>query len=680
MSQHIQEAIDLIGTLLSSQSADTASSQPSKAQPKASGTHQDTMAASKAAAKPKEKQLRQKAAAAPTTMKAAPPKDTVLLPARLQADGAELAQSVPSLRAELTEVFRQALETAYPSANIEPVVAQTNEPKFGDYQCNNAMALFGQLKGKPDAPKNPRAVAEAIVAALPSAEYLADPPTLAGPGFINTKISSRWLGTRIQNMLRNGICSWAPRLNRTRVVIDFSSPNVAKEMHVGHLRSTIIGDTLARTLEFCGADVLRLNHVGDWGTQFGMLIQFLAEAGPGGLTDPAIADLELPQLQGMYKASKKRFDEDAEFKERARKAVTMLQRGDAEVITAWERICEASRKGYQAVYARLGVRLKERGESFYNPMLPGLVQMLMEQGVAEESEGAKVIFVKDKEKGPPLIVQKSDGGFGYATTDMAAIRHRLQDEKGEWLIYVTDMGQAPHFEAIFAGAQKAGFIKPLPSGRMPRLDHIGFGVVLGEDGKRIATRSGESVRLVELLDEAKLKCKGTISERRQISEEELDKSSGIMGYAAVKYADLKNNRTTNYKFMLDDMLSLQGNTAVYLLYAHARIAAIGRKAGIENIASLADDHSIEVDHEKERALAMHVVRFPEAVEAAVEELMPNRITDYLYDLSEKFNGFYTECHVVGDKQQTSRLLLCEATAVVMRQCFDLLGMTPMYQI
>lgn len=675
MSQYIQEAIQQIDSLLSSQSNSTSTAKKSKGSSEDSGSRPGAMA------KPKGKQPSQKGAVAPTTMKAAAPvKDSVLLPAWHQDDEGQLAQSVPSLRAELTDVFKKALEKAYPSAHIMPIVAQTNEPKFGDYQCNNAMALFGQLKGKPDAPKNPRAVAETIVAALPSTEYLADTPTLAGPGFINAKISSQWMGARIQNMLRNGIKTWAPRLNRKRVVIDFSSPNVAKEMHVGHLRSTIIGDTLSRTLEFCGADVLRLNHVGDWGTQFGMLIQFLAEARPDGLADPTIADLALPELQNMYKQSKKRFDEDPEFKERARKAVTQLQGGDAQFITAWERICEASRKGYQAVYARLGVRLEERGESFYNPMLPSLVQWLMEHNIAEESEGAKVVFVKDKEKGPPLIVQKSDGGYGYATTDMAAIRHRLQDEKGEWLIYVTDMGQAPHFEAIFAGAEKAGFIKQLPSGRLPRLDHVGFGVVLGEDGKRIATRSGESVRLVELLDEAKSKCSGTIKERRDISDTELDKSAGIMGYAAVKYADLKNNRTTNYKFMLDDMLSLQGNTAVYLLYAHARIAAIGRKAGIDNIAALAHDHPVEVDHEKERNLAMHVIRFPEAVEAAVEELMPNRITDYLYDLSEKFNGFYTECHVVGDKQQTSRLLLCEATAVVMRQCFDLLGMTPMYQI
>jgi arginyl-tRNA synthetase len=490
------------------------------------------------------------------------------------------------------------------------------------------------------------------------------------------------------------------------VVIDFSSPNVAKEMHVGHLRSTIIGDTLARTLEFCGADVLRLNHIGDWGTQFGMLIQYLAEKREGGLQDPTLADMDISDLQAMYKASKVEFDKDPDFKERARKAVTKLQGGDPEHLEAWKRICEASRKAFQAIYKRMEVKLVERGESFYNPYLKAVVDDLMDRGVAEVSEGAKVIFVK--EKTPPLIIQKSDGGFGYATTDMAAIKHRLQQEKGDWLIYVTDLGQAPHFQAVFIGARKAGFLpeddKTADDKLAPRVDHVGFGVVLGMDGRRIRTRdSGQSVRLVELLDEAKQRCQDTIKERRpDVSDEELDHAASVMGYGAIKYADLKNNRTTDYKFSFDEMLNLQGNTAVYLLYAHARIAAIGRNAGIEDIAGLAKSHSIDIEHEKERALALHLLRFPEAIEATLEDLMPNRLTDYLYNLSDIYNGFYTDCQVVSkleylqkDGQQldsskyvikgekaisVSRLLLCEATAVIMRQCFSLLGITPLYKI
>eukprot|EP00891_Asterochloris_glomerata_P008140 jgi/Astpho2/8140/fgenesh1_pm.00120_%23_27_t len=586
------------------------------------------------------------------------------------------------IRAELTAAFQLALGKAFPTAQAQAIVTPTAErdAKFGDYQCNNAMALFGKLKGQPGAPSNPRAAAEALVQALPSTSMLDGTPSLAGPGFINLKVTQDFLGQRITDMLKDGIATWAPRLTRQRVIVDFSSPNVAKEMHVGHLRSTIIGDTIARTLEFCGADVLRLNHIGDWGTQFGMLIEHLNETRSGGLADPSIADMSIAELQSTYKAAKAHFDEDAGFKDRARRGVTKLQGGDPEYLAAWERICEASRKAFSAIYARLGVTLQERGESFYNPRLREAVEELQAMGVAEESEGAVVVWTKPGQ--PPLMVRKSDGGFGYATTDMAAIKQRLHDEKGDWVIYVTDAGQAEHFASVFAAARKAGYLGDPADPATPWVSHVGFGTVQGEDGKKFKTRSGETVRLVELLDEARDRCLATIKERRgdDIQQEELEHSAAAMGYGAVKYADLRNNRTTNYRFSFDAMLELQGNTAVYLLYAHARIAAIGRKAGIEDIAALAQDHTVHIEHEKERALALHVVRFPEALENALDELMPNRLTEYLYDLSDKFTGFYTECKVVGNEQQTSRLLLCEATAVVMRQCFSLLGITPLYRI
>jgi arginyl-tRNA synthetase len=585
---------------------------------------------------------------------------------------------VASIRQEVASAFTAAISKAFPGNEMKAVVAQCQQAIHGDYQCNNAMGLFGKMKGKEGAPKNPRAIAEAILQALdPSAVQGAiEETSLAGPGFINIKLSRDWLATHISSMLTNGISSWAPKgYSHQKVIVDFSSPNVAKEMHVGHLRSTIIGDTLARCLEYCGADVLRLNHIGDWGTQFGMLIQFMAEKREGGLN--ASTDEDVADLQVLYRAAKARFDEDEVFKTRAREAVTQLQSGDADYKRAWERICEASRKEFQKIYDRLGVELNERGESFYNPMLKDTVDDLMARGVAEISEGATCVFVEGQQI--PLIVQKTDGGFGYASTDMAAIKHRINEEKADWIIYVTDLGQSQHFDMVFAAAKKAGYF---PTDRTVKIDHVGFGLVLGDDGKKFRSRSGDVVRLVELLDEAKQRCSDTIKERRpDISDEELEASSSAMGYGAVKYADLKSHRKTDYRFSYDDMLSLQGNTAVYLLYAHARIGAIIRKSGTDVPALAASGSKIILSNDKETALALHIARFPEALEEALNDLVPNRLCEYLYELSGVFNQFYTECQVIGSGEyEESRLLLCEACAVVMRKCFELLGITILHKL
>lgn len=572
-----------------------------------------------------------------------------------------------SVRQQLTGTFQAAIDAAFPAmAGDQAVVASCNQPKFGDYQCNNAMALHGKMKGKPDAPKAPRVVAEAILAKLPDTGMISE-TSLAGPGFINIRISKEWLAARITAMLRDGIASWAPQgYVGKKVIVDFSSPNVAKEMHVGHLRSTIIGDTIANALEFCGADVLRLNHIGDWGTQFGMLIQYIAEKRPEGLN--AASDEDVADLQVLYRGAKARFDEDDEFKTRAREAVIELQGGKEEYRKAWMRICDASRQEFQKIYDRLGVTLTERGESFYNPMLKPVVDDLMERGVAEVSDGAKCVFVEGIQI--PLIVQKTDGGFGYASTDMAAIKHRVQVEKADWIIYVTDMGQSTHFDMVFAGAKKAGY---LPTDRPLRIDHVGFGLVLGDDGKKFRSRSGDVVRLVELLDEAKTRVVNIVKERQpDASPEDIEEASRAMGYGAVKYADLKGHRTTNYKFSFDEMLSMNGNTAVYQLYAHARINAIMRKSG-RDIDELAKTASVVLAHDKEAALALQIARFSEAVEDMLEDLLPHRITEYLYDLSTVFNQFYQECQVVGSPEEDSRLLLCEATARTMRACFTLLG-------
>ncbi|EFN53033.1 hypothetical protein CHLNCDRAFT_26194 [Chlorella variabilis] len=566
-----------------------------------------------------------------------------------------------SLRQRLAAAFQQSLDAAFPSMAGEPaIVNPCNNPKFGDYQCNNAMGLHGKLKGQPDAPKNPRAVAEALVAHLPETGMVAE-TSLAGPGFINIRISPDWLASHLTTMLRQGISTWAPAgYAGRRVVVDFSSPNVAKEMHVGHLRSTIIGDTLAHTLEFCGADVLRLNHIGDWGTQFGMLIQYIAEKRPEGLN--AASDEDVQDLQVLYRAAKQRFDEEEAFKQRAREAVTELQGGRPEYLQAcaWQRICDASRREFQKIYDRLGVQLQERGESFYNPMLKPVVDDLMQRGIAEESDGAKCVFVEGAQI--PLIVQKSDGGFGYASTDMAAVKHRIETEKADWIIYVTDMGQSSHFDLVGGGGR----------------GHGGGGG--GGDGKKFRSRSGDVVRLVELLDEAKQRIVDTVKERRpDATPEEIEEMAAAMGYGAVKYADLKNHRTTNYKFSYDDMLSQQGNTAVYQLYAHARIASIVRKSG-RDVSELAKTARVVLGHEKEVALALQIARFSDAVDECLAELLPHRITEYLYDLSTAFNQFYTECQVVGSPEEDSRLLLCEATALTMRTCFQLLGIQVLYRI
>lgn len=578
-----------------------------------------------------------------------------------------------SIREELVTLFNTAIQTAFPDAGVEAAVAQCNQPKFGDYQCNNAMALFGRMKGKEGAPKNPRAVAEAIVAAVPENDIIQE-MSLAGPGFINIKLNVPWLTARMMNMLKNGIGSWAPAVKK-RVVVDFSSPNVAKEMHVGHLRSTIIGDTLCKLLEFCGADVVRLNHIGDWGTQFGMLIQHMKENDS--------TSTEVSDLMELYRAAKGRFDAEDDFKTRSREAVTALQSGDPESIAKWEIICDASRKEFQALYDRLGVKITERGESFYNPMLQDAVKDLQACGVVEESDGAQVSWVDGKKV--PLIVQKSDGGFGYASTDLAAVRHRVETEKAEWVIYVTDVGQAEHFEMVFATARKAGWLPTDPKAT-PKVSHVGFGLVLGDDGKRFRTRSGDLVRLVELLDEAKARCAVAIREREaekpeeeRFSEEEIDAAASAMGYGACKYFDLKNQRLTNYKFSYDQMLSLQGNTAVYLLYALARIYSIQRKCG-KDIKELIANSELKLEHEKEKALALKVARFPEALEEALAELMPNRITEYQYELSQLWSEFYTECKISGSEEEASRLLLAEATARTFQQCFELLGIQKLDRI
>ncbi|KAF6162215.1 hypothetical protein GIB67_008344 [Kingdonia uniflora] len=525
---------------------------------------------------------------------------------------------------QLSKLLKVSLDTVAPELNLEPLVTICPAKFPGDYQYNNAMSAWKLIKDTRPEFRSSNAVGQAIKDNVPASEMI-ESCTIAGAGF------------SIQKMLTKGIEIWAPKLQVTAAVVDFSSPNIAKEMHVGNLRSIIIGDTLARMLEFSNVKVLRRNHVGDWGTQFGMLIEYLFDEFPNweDLGEQAIGD-----LQAFYKSSKQRFDGDPVFKERAQKAVVLLQGGEDKYRKAWTKICEISRREFNQVYQRLAVDVEEKGESFYNLYIYEVLTSLSNQG------------------------------------------YRLNEEKADWIIYVTDVGQSLHFDMFFSAAKRAGWL-PAGENLYPKTSHVGFGLVLGDDGKRFRTRNSEVVRLVDLLDEAKTRSKAALVDRGKATEwtaEELEQTAEAVGYGAVKYADLKNNRLTNYTFNFDQMLSDKGNTAVYLLYAHARICSIIRKSG-KDIEELKKTGIIVLDHADERVLGLHLLQFAEIVEDACTNLLPNTLCEYLYNLSENFTRFYTQLPgmVVGSAEETSRLLLSEATAVVMRKCFSL-GITPVYKI
>ena len=431
--------------------------------------------------------------------------------------------------------------------------------------------------------KNPREVAVAILESFQrltleedSLQSIVADASIAGPGFVNVRLNSEYMATKIMAMLRNeeGLAGWAPSIARrtgaaegavVRCVVDYSSPNIAKEMHVGHLRSTIIGDTLANMLSFCGADVLRLNHVGDWGTQFGMLIEYMedtlasqAAEGGGGGRGALPGDMSIGNLQELYKAAKLKYDEDAGFKLRAQERVVKLQQGDEVSRQLWQSICEASRSEFNVIYDRLGIQgLVERGESFYNPLIPDVLHTLIDREIAVVDDGALCVFPFGRDK-VPLIVRKSDGGYNYASTDLAALRQRVEDEEAAWILYVTDVGQREHFKNVFETARSAGWLDGKSGGAGVEVFHVGFGLVLGEDGKRFRTRSGDVVRLAELLDEAKRRCRAQLDERDScIPSGGRDKAAEVLGYGAVKYADLSNNRQSNYVFSFDKMLDMK---------------------------------------------------------------------------------------------------------------------------
>ncbi|HIK14415.1 MAG TPA: arginine--tRNA ligase [Leptolyngbyaceae cyanobacterium M33_DOE_097] len=571
--------------------------------------------------------------------------------------------------AHLENCLQEALKAAF-SIDATPgsLLVPASNPKFGDYQCNVAMALSKQLK------QSPRAIAEALVQNLQVSDTC-EPPEIAGPGFINLTLKPAYLETQLKQIQASDRLGIETVKSVQKVIVDFSGPNTAKEMHVGHLRSTIIGDCIARVLEFQGHDVLRLNHIGDWGTQFGMLITYLKEAYPEALTTANA--LALGDLTNFYKQAKQRFDEDPAFQETARLTVVQLQSGDKETLKAWHLLCEQSRIAFSEIYDHLDIHLVERGESFYNPLLADVVKDLDKSGLLVEDQGAQCVFLEgftNKEGEPlPLIVQKSDGGYNYATTDLAAIRYRINQDHADRIIYVTDAGQANHFTQVWQVARRAGWIP-----ETVQLEHVPFGFVQGEDGKKFKTRSGETVRLKDLLDEAVSRAQADLEKRLQ--EEERTESEAfihevatIVGIDAVKYADLSQNRTSNYIFSFDRMLALQGNTAPYMLYAYVRVRGISRKGQIDfdNLGSV----DMVLKDETEFALAKHLLQLDEIIDEVSRDLLPNRLCQYLFELSQKFNQFYDRCPVLQAEEplRTSRLVMCDLTARTLQLGLSLLG-------
>lgn len=572
---------------------------------------------------------------------------------------------------QLEKKIGEALQVAFGNelsdqpAFLIPELTVATQAQFGHYQCNNALKLAKALK------KNPREVAQTLIRFLdPDGKgAMIGKMEVAGPGFINLTLASHFLEKQIEELASDSHYGVPYPEKKQRIIVEFSSPNIAKELHVGHLRSTIIGDSIARLFEFLGHDVVRLNHIGDWGTQFGMLIAFLKEFQPGVLKGEKQADLS--ELMEWYKASKKLFDGDPAFKKRSQLEVVRLQGGEEASLEAWEMICDISRKAFKEIYKLLDINIQERGESFYNPYLPKVVADLEEKGLVCISDGAKCIFLEGfttREGNPlPMIVQKSDGGYNYDTTDMAAIRHRIEVEKADRIIVVTDAGQSLHFQMIGKAAEKAGYLDPTKV----QFDHVPFGVVLGADGKKFKTRSGETEKLIDLIYVAIKRAKEIFKERLpNATEEEIETLGTILGVDAIKYADLSSHRLKDYVFSYERMLRFEGNTAAFLLYAYVRIQGIKRKVGkpVDLKAKM------QLHEQSEVALALHLRRFGEVLEAMGRELLPNRLTEYLYDLAEKFHGFYRDCRIEGSSEEMSRLLLCEMTDQILAKGLEILGL------
>ena len=561
------------------------------------------------------------------------------------------------------------------------LINQASKEEFGDYQCNICLVLSKIYKS------NPREIAIAFIETLKENKKisnLCEDLEIAGPGFINIKLKNKVLIEAIKSNIK------CPRVgvplsnknnsnSQKKVIVDFSSPNIAKEMHVGHLRSTIIGDSISKIFEFRGYIVLRLNHIGDWGTQFGMLITQLKDLYSSDLKE--IDRIKISDLVEFYKASKKRFDNETEFQKRSREEVVQLQSGDKKSIEAWKLLCNQSRKEFDQIYKTLNIKIKERGESFYNPFLKSIIEDLNYKRILVEDQGAKCVFLDgmtNKEGNPlPLIIQKKDGGFNYATTDLAALRYRFNKEpygdNAAKIIYVTDHGQSNHFAGVFQVAKRANWIP-----KDCEVNHVPFGLVQGIDGKKLKTREGDTIKLKDLLSESIKRAKEDLlkrleNESRFENDDFILNTSKVIGIGAVKYADLSQNRITNYQFSFEKMLSLNGNTAPYLLYTLVRISGINRKNNMTDEAINLE--SISYSHDLEWKLIRKLLKFDEVIISIEKDLMPNRLCNYLFELCKTFNRFYDLVPILKGEMDTkiSRLTLCALTEKTLKLSLELLG-------
>ncbi len=582
---------------------------------------------------------------------------------------AVIGQNGPFM-ADPVSTIAELLRPAFASVGGEgadPVVRPSDR---ADAQANGALPIAKSLG------QNPRQVAETVVAAARSVlDDVCSNVEIAGPGFLNLTFKNTFLAEQLFLAAADAHLGvrCAPEIKR--VVIDYSAPNVAKEMHVGHLRTTVIGDALVRMLTFVGHTVIRENHTGDWGTPFGMLIEHLVDIGE----DEAASGLSLGDLDAFYKQARTKFDTDPTFQDRARNRVVMLQSGDAETMRLWTLLVALSTKHFNAVYAKLGVLLTDddlAGESTYNRLLPDVITRLRDADLLEENDGADVVFVPgftNREGDPlPLIAQKRDGGFNYSTSDLACVIDRVERVKADLLLYVVGAPQLQHFAMIFKVAEMAGWLKP-PTEAV----HVAFGSVLGPDRKPLKSRSGEPMKFIELLDEAIARAGVAVAEKNpDLTAAERSEVAEIIGIGAVKYAELSTDRVKDYVFDWDRMLAFDGNTAPYLQYAHARICSIFRRAGLDRSAVRATATQPVLGEPQERTIALRLLAFDSAVWDTIERYSPHRLCTYLFDLAQDFTAFYEHCPVLkadDDATRQSRLSLCDTTARVLAQGLDLLG-------
>ncbi|WP_448548265.1 arginine--tRNA ligase [Thalassotalea fusca] len=575
-----------------------------------------------------------------------------------------------NIRNILNEKVLAAMVAAGLPDDTNPAVNVSSRPQFGDYQANGVMGAAKKLK------TNPRELATKVVENL-DLSGIASKVELAGPGFINIHLDNDWLAKQLATMSQDSHLAVSQSTIPQNIVVDYSAPNLAKEMHVGHLRSTIIGDAVVRAMEFQGDNVIRQNHMGDWGTQFGMLLAHLSDK----LAGNEVAETALADLENFYREAKVRFDEEEGFADRAREYVVKLQGGDSDCNQLWQQFIDISIAHSEEIYNKLNVTLRREhvmGESAYNDDLSAVIDELMAKHIAVEDQGAKVVFIDEmaNKDGEPsvFIVQKSGGGFLYATTDLSACRYRVNQLKANRIVIFTDARQALHFKQVEIVARKAGFLPDNVA-----YQHCPFGMMMGDDGKPFKTRTGGTIKLAELLDEAVARAKDLIAEKNpDYDEQTLAEIAEKVGIGAVKFADLSKNRTSDYIFNWKTMLSFEGATAPYLQYAYSRIQSIFTKADVDTASFISE---VNIVQEQEKALALKLLQLEDVITAVTTECTPNLLCNYLYELASLYMSFYEACPIlkdgIADEVKQSRLALCLLISRTLKQGLDILGIETM---